>query len=144
MRKPLLLFLFSTIPLLIQAADQQSADGQYSRSGIVYIDVNIDQPNVEDCYETSVPDPVEAPGWFKVYPNPNHGTFSVEMDHLNEGEKISIVIHDLAGKKVHRSDVVASGTQLVHELNVSTIPKGIYLIKVQFQHHVSVERLIIF
>ena len=142
--KPLIILLLSAIPLLMQASNQPDTGKHSGSKGIIYLDVHIDQPNVEDCYETSAPDPAYDSGWFKVYPNPNHGTFSVEMDHLNEGEKISIVIHDLAGKKVHRSDVVASGTQLVHELNVSTIPKGIYLIKVQFQHHVSVERLIIF
>ena len=144
MRKPLLLFLFSTIPLLIQAADQQSADGQYSRSGIVYIDVNIDQPNVDDCYETSVPDLTYDSGWFNVYPNPNQGIFHIEVDHLNEGEQVNIAIHDLTGKKVHNVSLQATGKHIAHKLNLTAIPKGVYFLSVQVNQHHNVKRLIIY
>ncbi len=143
MKKTLLLALFFAMPLLIQAVEKQENHSQSKGSNIVYIDVHIDQPNVEDCYETSLPDLQQA-GWFKVYPNPNHGVFNLQMDQLAEGENVSIAIYDLAGKKVYSSDVPATGTQFLHELNLSTLPKGVYLIKVQVQQHSSVERLIIF
>ncbi len=98
MKKPLLLFLFSIVSLAVQAVDIQDVVERPSGSKIVHIDVYIDQPNVEDCYETSVPDLYDS-GIFKVYPNPNQGIFNLEIDYLYKGENIRIAIYDLTGKK---------------------------------------------
>lgn len=143
MKKPLLLFLFSIVSLAVQAVDIQDVVERPSGSKIVHIDVYIDQPNVEDCYETSVPDLYDS-GIFKVYPNPNQGIFNLEIDYLYKGENIRIAIYDLTGKKMYFSNVLANDTQFTLELNLSTIPKGVYFIQVKVHQHSKVERLIIF
>ncbi len=144
MKGALLILLFSAIPILIQPAEAQEAGRHSSRSNIVVVDVHIDQPNVEDCYETSVPDLFYDTGWFKVYPNPNQGIFNLEINLLNEDENVSIVIYDLTGKKIHCSNIPATNKKFTHELNLSAIPKGVYFISAQVNQHYNVKRLIIY
>ena len=142
--KPLIILLLSAIPLLIQASNQPDTGKHSGSKGIIYLDVHIDQPNVEDCYETSVPDLTYDSGWFNVYPNPNQGIFHIEVDHLNEGEQVNIAIHDLTGKEVHNVGLQATGKHIAHELNLTAIPKGVYFLSVQVNQHHNVKRLIIY
>lgn len=144
MKTTLLILLFSTIPLLIQATEKQETDRQSNGSNIVFVDVYIDQPNVEDCYETSVPDLFYDKDWVKVYPNPNQGIFNLEINLLNKDENVSIAIYDLTGKKIHCSNIPATDKKFTHELTLAAISKGVYFIKIQVHQHHTVERLIIF
>lgn len=144
MKTTFLILLFSTIPLLIHATDKQEAGRQSNGSNFVYVDVHIDQPNVEDCYETLVPDPIYDSSWFQVYPNPNQGIFNIEMDNLNKGEMVSIEIYDMTGKKVHNVSLQATGKYVTHELDLAAIPQGVYFISAQVNQHHNVKRLIIY
>ncbi len=144
MKKPLTLLLLFTIPLLIHAGEEKQKTQRSAGSNIVYIDVNIDQPNVDDCYEeTSLPE-MRIENWLNVFPNPSPGEFNLEIYQLLTGERISITVYDITGKSVYNVDVVVSATKMTYKLNLSNLNKGVYFLQVNNQWDRSIERLIIF
>ena len=70
-----------------------------------------------------------APGqsFFRVYPNPTSGIFTLEVDHDRSSEKISVEIYNMKGEKILSS--VLSGERK-HEFSLSGLPMGLYLVKV--------------
>ncbi|MCA6421731.1 MAG: S8 family peptidase [Flavobacterium sp.] len=59
-----------------------------------------------------------------LYPNPNKGTFSIMLSQ-KEVKDLQVTIFDVIGKQVYNTKV----DQNEFELNVSSIPSGIYLVK---------------
>ncbi len=110
---------------------------------ITYIDIGIYQPNVEECYGMSVPDIGIELDWIKIYPNPNPGQFTLELN-LHQPEK-SLVIHiyDIAGKVVFRSVEATEGNHFHKELDVSFFQKGVYFIRITGKDKVGVKQIII-
>jgi hypothetical protein len=64
-------------------------------------------------------------GDIKLYPNPNSGTFTLELS--NFGLQATIVIYNLLGEKVARYSHAGDTTQPV---NLEGIRKGIYMVEV--------------
>lgn len=65
--------------------------------------------------------------FFKIYPNPNEGAFTLELFAADAISGIQVEIYSLHGEKVKQ---VAIEGQLFYEFNLSTLAKGIYLIRV--------------
>ena len=63
-----------------------------------------------------------------LYPNPNNGSFSVEILKPLEDEKCKIVITDLGGKQVSNIPILKE-TTLMH-FDTSDIKSGIYVMMV--------------
>jgi hypothetical protein len=59
-----------------------------------------------------------------VYPNPNHGTFTISMENINE--KAQIEIYNVLGEKVCNSTVNKNTSQI----NMSIQAAGVYLYRV--------------
>lgn len=60
-----------------------------------------------------------------IYPNPNEGTFRLDLGrHV---EAVGIVIFDLQGKQVHAEHRLVNGREMDLAL---TLPKGMYMVKV--------------
>lgn len=72
-----------------------------------------------------------------VYPNPNQGRFSVEIN--NAGRKSSLQLFDVSGRSVHKQQLM-NGVNLV---TVKSLPGGIYMLKVEDGGQVHLERLIL-
>jgi hypothetical protein len=64
-------------------------------------------------------------GDIKLYPNPNSGTFTLELS--NFGPQTTIVIYNLLGERVARFSHTGNATQPV---NLEGIRKGIYMVEV--------------
>lgn len=60
---------------------------------------------------------------FSVYPNPVKGIFSLKSD--NSEQIVEVELFDLTGKKVK-----TFGNK-THDLNISELPKGVYIIKIK-------------
>ena len=131
--------ILCVIPFLVNALN--AAPGAFK--GIVYVDVAIDQPNVEDCYTTSVPESTFQNG-IKVFPNPNQGIFNLELTHENFDKEIKIYVFDALGKRVYQSKHHGAGEKLYVKLDLAHLPKGIYYIWVQADKQTGVEQLILF
>ena len=64
---------------------------QVKKSGnITYIDIGIHQPNVEDCYGMTVPEQEIDSSWINIFPNPNPGQFTLELQLYNPGKALSV------------------------------------------------------
>lgn len=74
---------------------------------------------------------------FKIVPNPNNGSFAIEL--ANEVSNATISIQDVNGKVIYTTNF--SG--LVYQSTLSSITTGIYFIKIQSEKASAVERMVI-
>ncbi len=79
----------------------------------------------------------------KVYPNPNRGTFTVELN-ASKTTEVQIEIYDLVGKIVYQQKLGQVSGNTYHEINAE-IPSGIYMLRVSNKenhkvHRVSIQR----
>jgi len=73
----------------------------------------------------------------KVYPNPNNGRFVVEISNFKLAR---ISLFNLTGKRVFCQDNIAESLSLI---NLSHIPRGIYMIKVNDQEKHLTQKIVI-
>ena len=71
----------------------------------------------------------------KIYPNPSSGQISLEVDPSYHFE--SITIYSLAGQKV------LSKFGMINELNLSTLPRGSYFVRLQMSEGVVCKRIML-
>ena len=69
-----------------------------------------------------------APGGVRVFPNPNRGQFTVELELSG---LVSLQVFDARGALVHNEVFTASGTRTQRTLDLSTLAKGSYTLQVQ-------------
>lgn len=100
-------------------------------SKYIYIDIPINQPNVNDCYTTSTPNIIINEDWLKVYPNPNEGNFFLEVSHINTDEHIYVNIYSVNGQKVYYTVDRTASEIFKMNLNLMHLPKGFYIIHVK-------------
>ena len=117
---------------------------QVKKSGnITYIDMGINQPNVEDCYGMSVPDMGMEHDWINIYPNPNPGQFTLELNLHQPDKSLVIHIYDVTGKVVFESVEETEGNLFHKDLDVSYFQKGVYFIRITGKDRVGVKQIII-
>ena len=71
-----------------------------------------------------------------VYPNPSTGAFKIELGHVNDQ---IIKIFDLNGKSVYSDHV----KQTVTDIEMNTLPKGIYMLHLIEGNKVTLKKIII-
>jgi len=94
---------------------------------------------VDDCQSiTEMPDNYKI----KVYPNPSRGRFTVHLE-ASLTENISLELVNLQGAILHQSEVdfVAPQTDVV--LDISTLPKGVYILRLKSDNLLRFERIVI-
>jgi hypothetical protein len=69
-----------------------------------------------------------APGGVRVFPNPNRGQFTVELELSG---LVSLQVFDARGALVHNEVFTASGARTQRTLDLSTFAKGSYTLQVQ-------------
>jgi hypothetical protein len=70
---------------------------------------------------------------FKIYPNPNDGTFTIESDL----ENAFIVIYNTSGVAVYHNYL-----SIPAEINIASQPKGMYYIKIETEREIYFEKFI--
>ncbi len=75
--------------------------------------------------------------FFRLYPNPSTGVFSVEM--INGEAVENIMVYNISGRLIKAVHSVSSNH---HELNLNNFPNGIYMIKIQTATNSSVVKAI--
>ncbi|MBS1771379.1 MAG: T9SS type A sorting domain-containing protein [Bacteroidetes bacterium] len=85
----------------------------------------------------SVPLASEKPEHFSLYPNPNNGSFTLQLDNT-DFKNGNITIYDIVGREVYQSQIINRTSQI--NLNVS---EGVYMVKLQVDNTSSTQRLII-
>jgi len=104
--------------------------GQGNSEGITYVDLAIDQPNVENCYATDVIN-FDHQDFIRIYPNPNHGVFQLRIENSHSGEKLNLIAYNLSGEKVFEQKQVMESTQFETQLDFSSLPNGIYVLRLK-------------
>jgi len=74
----------------------------------------------------------------KVYPNPNNGYFTVELNNINTGSEV--YIYDLLGAKIFDTTIE---DQTSSKINLSKIKKGIYIVKVVDRNQQFTKKMIV-
>ena len=64
-----------------------------------------------------------------VYPNPNNGAFTVELNGNFENASISVT--DLLGREVGNENNIKTKGKSTHNFNLSSLSKGTYLVRIQ-------------
>jgi len=77
-----------------------------------------------DCLFTGVNEVKENEAGVNVYPNPNIGSFTLELTNINENYKVEI--YNMLGEKVYQSTTNSDNIQI----NLSGQSQGIYLYRV--------------
>lgn len=82
-------------------------------------------------------------GSFELYPNPASSHLTLNFGEGNEKSEAAISLYDTIGKKVKESFVKLEGYSSQVEIDVSNLPKGIYILMVKATNQTWEEKLII-
>jgi hypothetical protein len=77
----------------------------------------------------------------EVYPNPNHGQFTVQFD-LNKSENMEVIVYDSKGLVQYRSIENAGNGQVSKILDLN-LPKGIYQIQLISEDVNSTQKFVV-
>ena len=83
-------------------------------------------------------------GLVNIYPNPNHGIFTLELAKLNRtfGTEYLVSISNILGQEVYSKTIEVVGSS-IEEMDLSNIEKGVYFIEINHNGDVYTEKLII-
>lgn len=91
---------------------------------------------IEDCYAQTLGVKDEARNLaFEVYPNPAQGRIQIELEVAEQGQ---FSLLDISGRKVLAGEL---GMAQKHTVDVSGLKAGIYLLRVETNGRVGVEKL---
>ncbi len=65
-----------------------------------------------------------------VYPNPSEGLFNIRVKNI-DGDKLTISVTDIAGKEILLREVPLSGNLFNGAVDLSNVPKGVYMLNVR-------------
>jgi len=74
---------------------------------------------------------------FKIVPNPNNGTFVIEMNTIVSNA--TVTIQDVNGKAIQSS--IFTGASF--EANLSSLTPGIYFVKIQSENSIAIKRMVV-
>ena len=94
-------------------------------SQIKYVDLNISQPNVEDCI-TNVETNIYQED-FKVFPNPTKGLFTIQVENSDFSSKLKVVIYNINGQVIYQKKL---DNKPEYQINLSAYPKGTYFLNI--------------
>jgi hypothetical protein len=79
---------------------------------------------------------------FNVYPNPANGMINVSITNVN-AEVLNISIVDLQGKEVYNSTNTNVGSSFTKQINIESLAKGVYYVKLSTENTVKINKLIV-
>jgi hypothetical protein len=86
----------------------------------------------------SLPENNISENLMEVYPNPSSGIINLKLNGVSI-ENVTVKIHDISGRLVHE-DVISSNNQ---SIDLSSLPKGNYVLKLQSGKTESVEKVVL-
>jgi len=84
-------------------------------------------------------EPIQYPSFFKVYPNPTTGDFTLELLKVEEASLLLIEIYTMQGNLVFSRQLPA---QKQHQFSLADRQSGFYLIRVQNQKETGISKII--
>lgn len=102
---------------------------QALKAQIIRIDLNIDQPNIEDCI-TGVETNFQAEN-ISVFPNPGTGLFTVAVDKPVNNAPLSISVHNLNGQEIFAEKLLVNCSSVDKKIDLSGFPTGMYFLNIR-------------
>jgi hypothetical protein len=112
-----------------------------------FIGYNMAPPPVPNIQVVSSPlginkSTVSAVSDVVVYPNPSNGQFTIQFNG-SHSENVKIVISNLLGQIVTQKEYQLMDGKQILSLNIPSLKKGVYLLKVHSEEGVSTHKIII-
>jgi hypothetical protein len=82
------------------------------------------------------------PFMFSLRPNPSNGIVTIYSSNV-KNEDILIRVTDLSGKVVLTENLTITGDKLDHRMDLSSLTKGIYFIRIETKSTVKTGKLIL-
>ncbi len=99
---------------------------------------NVSQGNIDVVMVSSVAQGGTNLLHFNVFPNPTVGLFKVEIPASSHA--VELILYSALGEEVHRQTIPSGRTEM--NLNLSTIPRGVYWLSVQQDNSQGVVKLL--
>jgi hypothetical protein len=95
-----------------------------------------------DLVCTGVPQPESDKFSVSVQPNPSSGIFFVNISGARD-QNVNFMVLDLQGKIVYRDAIKSKDNALIKKMDLSSLSKGTYIIKVQTEKDQKVDKIVI-
>lgn len=115
--------------------------GEKTKAQITYLELRVDQPNVEDCL-TYVETNFKLEN-IKVYPKSTEGLIIIKAENLGFTGELKIVIYNIKGQSVYAENTCITDTKLEKHIDLSSNPTGIYLLNVSLKNRYYREEIIL-
>ena len=77
----------------------------------------------------------------RTFPNPSQGIFTLEVTNL-QNQDMELTISDIQGKEVSR-DHISGSLAFTKQVDMSTSPKGVYILKVQAGSRIHIQKVVL-
>ena len=78
-----------------------------------------------------------------VYPNPSKGDFNINVSANDLIENYSVLVFNSLGKQVYYQKNVSSTNSVKHNINISTMPAGIYFVSFNYNNNTISRKIVI-
>jgi hypothetical protein len=105
-----------------------------------YVDVNVTLPSDLTCISSSIN--INVDKTLIISPNPNKGSFTIEIDNSIISQSIEIRIANDLGRNVFSKKYEHPSSTKI-QIVLPTIPKGFYLVTLESKHSKITKKLIV-
>lgn len=78
---------------------------------------------------------------FSIYPNPNHGEFTIKLNSFS-GNNINVEVYDIRGRSIF-NDSYGNVTNFNQLINLNSVQSGMYLVKVSDGKRETIKKIMI-
>jgi hypothetical protein len=78
-----------------------------------------------------------------VYPNPSNGDFNINITANDLIENYSFMVYNSLGKQIYYHKNVSSTNSVKHNINISTMPAGIYFVSFNYNNNTISRKIVI-
>ncbi len=80
--------------------------------------------------------------YFKIYPNPNNGSFTLEL-RLKQAQPFDVLVSDAIGRIVFSKKIANNGTDFTLPIEIKDAAQGFYFVSVKNERHIRTERVFV-
>lgn len=128
--------LFTLVFILCFLLDQQAF------SQIKEFKLTVNQPPIEQCIQTGI-NQSEIPH-LKIFPNPSQGLINIDFTSNIVLSNLKIQICTLDGRLVYLTDKQKSEGTISENIDISELPKGMYLLKLSEDGSCYYDRIVLY